>query len=112
MKRLDHVIGITVASMSAITSSALVVWIVRTDTSPGDVVWPWLLVASLSAMSGWIAVWAWAHERWSVAAPALFGAAIGTFVLSYLAVIPVGFGGLALSRAIRAARRRPAHIST
>ena len=106
MNRLDHALGIAVASMSAVASSALAIWIVRADALAGDVVWPWFLVACLCAVSGWIAVWAWARKRWTVAAPALLGGAIGTLVLSYLALVPVGFAGLALSRAIRETRSK------
>jgi hypothetical protein len=106
VRRFDRGVGLTVTTASAIASTALLVWIIRIPVVPGDLTWPALLVATVAAVGGWVGVWAWAHERWAIAAPAVFLGALGSAgFMSFLALIPIGFAGLALSRAIRSRMR-------
>lgn len=102
VRQFDRIAGLTVTTMSALASSALLIWMVRTPGSPGDVVWPFLLAVSLITVNAWIGVWAWFHELWWVAAPTVFIGALGAVgLMSILAVVPMGFAVCALVRAIR-----------
>ncbi len=106
VRRFDRGVGLTITTASAIASTALLVWIMRIPVVPGDVTWPALLVATVAAVGGWVGVWAWGRERWMIAAPAVFLGSLGSAgFMSFLALIPIGFAGLALSRAIRSRMR-------
>lgn len=102
MRTFDRFIGIVVTMASAFAATGLLIFLIRTPVSSGDVIWPGLLIASLAVIAAWTGVWAWANERWLLAAPLIFVGSLGAVgLMSMLCFIPMGFAGLALCRAIK-----------
>jgi len=102
VRTFDRIIGIVVTTASAFAATGLLIFLIRTPVWPGDVIWPSLLIACLAAIAAWTGVWAWANERWLLAAPTIFVGSLGAVgFMSMLCLIPMGFAGLALRRSIR-----------
>ena len=102
MRTFDRVTGLAVTTASAIASTALLIYFLRTPTFAGDVIWPSVLIASVATVAAWTGVWAWANERWAIAAPAIFIGSIGAAgFMSFLTLVPMCFAGVALCRAIK-----------